>query len=446
MASSPITRARPVLQLAEPRLRPWLPGLVRAAGGIYMRGVLKYDSIVLAHPERFVDAFGRFMSGRTRLLVAFRHPYGDEPQTLAWATVALAGAAAGKAGTKLPERPHVFFIHGYEVPLWGGPLVRWILPRSGSVPIHHAKLDSAGLARVRALVLDGEHPVALAPEGQTCYHSEIVDRLEKGVARLALWCAGDLAGRGRAESVEILPVSFFTTYLDPGGRKLARLLSGLERRLGLAERGVSDPCARVGALTEAVIAAAEKFYDLPGSSAPLRARLELTLDAALTEGERMLGLPPPGGDPSGSNGRIERVYRIRQRAWDAIYRDGLAGETPLGRALADRRAGEAFYASRHMEWVDLMYYFDPSYAAPGKPRDRLFETAINLADAASRLACGNISDRPDPFRKRCRVLAGEPIAVVPVRGGPAAGKAAADGIMEKLRESYEKSILEKDEQ
>jgi hypothetical protein len=129
-----------------------------------------------------------------------------------------------------------------------------------------------------------------------------------------------------------------------------------------------------------------------------------------------IGNRGPGGKTVGVD-TIRRVYSIRQEGWDRIYPDGdLDRMKPLERELADRRAGEAWYAMRHMETVDFAFYLDSDYieersGEDGPSFDRLVECAYSLADLASRLVGGDISDRPEVLRKRAVVLAAEPIDV-----------------------------------
>jgi hypothetical protein len=133
------------------------------------------------------------------------------------------------------------------------------------------------------------------------------------------------------------------------------------------------------------------------------------LQEALRRGEAMLGLPAAGD-------MITRVYAIRHEGWNRIYpeRDP-ASLPPLQRELAHRRAGEAWYAMRHMELVDLGFYLDAAYledglSGGGSPSvGRLAETAFNLVDLASRLTGGDFSHRPHALDKRVVLVAEPPL-------------------------------------
>jgi len=426
---------------------------------------LRIKSIEFRRPELLVDAWRQFQEGRTRLLIAFRHAYGDEPQLLSYVFDAVLRPAARRLGAALPRVPRARFVHGYEVPLWSGALTRWILPRSGAMPVYHAKVDRRSLERMRAALRDGPYPLALAPEGQISYRSEALPRIEEGAVRLGVWCAAELAAAGRPERVHVLPLSVHYRYDEADAPKLEALVSEVEASCdgqdgqGRAaagrgptdsrrRRGVAGPgwkaalAARIEAVELRLIAAAEGYYGIrPPEGASRDARLEALLEEALRRAEAAFGLVPEGD-------RIARVYRIRQEGWDRIYPEvDLRALPPLERRLADRRAGEAWYVMRHMELVDLGHYLDSTYLAgrngDGPPFDRLVEAAYSAADLASRLVGGNISHRPSALAKRAVIAASPAIdvgALTAARGGDR--RAASRAALAELERAYVQEIKE----
>lgn len=142
---------------------------------------------------------------------------------------------------------------------------------------------------------------------------------------------------------------------------------------------------RLRDLDRALLAAAEAYYGLePAGGASRDRRHSTLLEEALRRAEAMLG-----NDPNGLS--------------------------PRARAVADRRAGEAWHAMRHMELVDLGYYLDAANLEEGLVEGRapsvgrLSETLHNLYDFSTRLAGGNISDRPRLLRRRLVLAVGEPL-------------------------------------
>ena len=162
--AKPVTIAYPDVGLREPSISPWALGMARSILGAYLRLALGFERVELRGGDELARAFAGALSGERRLILAFRHPYGDEPQLLSWAFLRGVEREASRAGVRLPARPHAVFVHGYEVPRWGGALIRWLLPRVGAMPVHHSKMDSAGMARIRAAIEDGPYPLALSPE------------------------------------------------------------------------------------------------------------------------------------------------------------------------------------------------------------------------------------------------------------------------------------------
>lgn len=458
-------------ELPEPKVSLRVLAALRALAGPYGRMGLKLDGIEFRHADRLLKALADFREGRSRLIIAFRHPYGDEPQVLSLALSSALAKEARRLGAPDPGQVHVRFVHGYEVPMWSGPLVRWILPRFGAMPVYHARLDHASMERIRSVLRDDTYPLALAPEGQSSYRSETVPRLERGTARLAFWCAGELRKLGRRERVEILPISVNCRFRESDIGALERLVSLVEADCGLVDRpSAAAPGAgeglenrkralaeRLVVLDERLVSMAEFFYfgamHRPGpASADRDARLKALMLEALKRGESAMGLKAQGD-------LIERVYRIRQEGWDRIYpEEDASGYPPLGKRLADRKAGEAWYAMRHMEFVDLCYYLDSAYLrtadgpAPsqgsGPSFGRIVEAAYSAADLASRLSGGDITGRPNALRRSVVLTVGSPIELGSrydeyVKDKKGAVEAATDELEREYITSIEEFINER---
>ena len=507
----PISEAQERHRLAPSRISRPVLALTRLLSPLYARFVLHYVCFDTSGLPPLLDAMRSFQAGRTRLILAFRHPYGNEPQLLHHVLDSLLPRFAKKRGLPLQRRPHPRFVHGYEVALWGDALIRWLLPRTGAVPIHHLQADPAGMKAIRSILLDDPSPLALAPEGQVSYRSATVPRLEPGTARMAFWCVKDLERAGRPEHAVILPVTILHEYRQRDAARLVALVRRLEVQCGLTNADVAPiteasghPASkpptsfegrqpadnpgfakairnRLVALESRVLAMAETHYavirDPSASSAPTsgsptsgdptggeeitdlhlrherpagadggagadataavdpvacerairQRRWDALMETALETGERLLGMTPhhPQQEPQPTETtreaileeRIARVYRIRREGWERIFpRHPIEGLSRFERAMKHRQAGEAWYAMRHMEFVDLMEYLDPDYLdaeniPDGPSYNRLVETALNLYDLVQRLSGGNFTNRIQPFPMKAVVLAGNPVDV-----------------------------------
>jgi 1-acyl-sn-glycerol-3-phosphate acyltransferase len=420
----PVVRALPAIDTAEPRIVPWLIFLVRFICRPYLAGFIGNARIYLDENAAnfLIPAMERALSRKSRCIVAFRHQNGWEPQVLIWFTLYRLAKLAGKRGFRFTLPPRLLFVHGYELFRWGGLLARFMLPRFGAMPIHHVKLDSAGLKRIYRCLREGPYPLAIAPEGQVSYTLAEDIRVEPGTVRIALTVAeqllacsgtdGTQAAQEDCPAVEILPVSLYPEY---GGKALIaaeRLLRRVESICGISDalstpgtaafdspRFDSSPLQlspsqlsllieRFLRCREIILALNEKRYglvcgreDVTQDGQDFGARLDAVIEAALQSAAAILRIDTPPGDT------INRLYTIRQICWDRICPEkiDLADLPALERAVLDLRAGEAWHAARHMELADFSFYFHKS---PGESTASIVEYAQNLYDFANRTMGG----------------------------------------------------------
>ncbi|HWR11290.1 MAG TPA: hypothetical protein VN445_05690 [Rectinemataceae bacterium] len=443
---APIGGARAIQFLTKPLVRPGVIAFFRLISPFYLRALLGFRSVDLRHAERFVNAYKDFYDKKTRLIIAFRHPYGDEAQLMAYVIGKMIGVEAKKRGIVLARKPHAYFVHGYEVPLWAGAFERWLLPRVGAIPIYHTKFDTGSIKQIRSLMKDGDHPLALAPEGQVSYSSDLLPRLESGTSRICAWCAADLARESRQENVVILPISIHHRWGADSAGDLDCLIETIEKECGIASPTKASRFCRLSAAAEAILATAEDHYarfyaaPLPRPGNPSRdERLRDLCEAALSTAEQAFHLRPDGDT-------IRRVYKIRQAGWDRIFREDIPDPEALPglrKALADRVAGEAWYVSRHMELVDLAFYLDFERLKEDDPLERFIETAQNYYDFLSRLKGGNITNRIGIKGKEAIVIAGESISATERLSAFGHNrKAAIESLDEDLKREFIRCIEE----
>jgi 1-acyl-sn-glycerol-3-phosphate acyltransferase len=350
------------------------------------------SKITLRGGEHIFDAYKRALDGESRCLIAFRHAYGWEPQLLVWYILFKLRSEAKKHGVRFPQRPHAFFIYGYEVVRWGGLAARMVMPGIGAMPIHHTKIDSAGMARILKAIFDGPYPLALAPEGQVSYTAESVPRLEQGVVRIGFQAAERFVKEEKNVPVEILPISVHARFGKGGQRSLDKLLTKIEKYTGFYrtdEEGLLPE--RLGRIREFILKQNENRYSLnpePGMS--FNERVEGIMEAALVRAEEILGIDASKGDI------VERVYHIRQICWDLMIIPGISSFkdlSPLEHSLVDLHCGEAWYASRHMELVDFIWYFRAPIPEENAPIHVKIEYVQNLWDFANRTMGGAYTKR-----------------------------------------------------
>lgn len=419
LSAEPILKACTRHPLAPSKISAQFVWIGRLLIPAYLRIVLFFRKIVIRNPELILEAVRDFQEKRTRLIVAFRHPYGDEPQLLFHVFENLIPRYAKKMKNPLNHRPNLRLVHDYAVPLWGGAFIRFILPRAGAIPVYHIKFDPASLKMIRNTLRDGSSPLGLAPEGQISYHSETLPRIELGTIRMGFWCASDIEKADRPEKVLVLPLSVHYQY---DLRDMKKIISALERIETLCGIGpvpdqpsadtLSSLPPRIEGIECHLLDIVEQYYiknygyqvqkmSSPDGSEPAerKRRWNALMPVALDVAEHMLGIDPKDDDI------VQRMYRVRLEGWGLIYPErSLDMLSPLEAGLAHRRAGEAWFAMRHMELVDLMSYHDVDYLmgenASAPSFDRIVETVFNLEDLVNRLLGGNISNRPNVIRKK----------------------------------------------
>ncbi|MDR3131243.1 MAG: acyltransferase [Treponema sp.] len=409
----PIARAYPDIRAPESKISGILIFAIHFAARLYLAFFTGAAKIRLETQSMFIHAFRRALAGESRCIVAFRHPYGFEPQVLAWFVLYRLRKTAARRGIRLPASPRIRFVYGYEVLRWGGPAARIVMPRLGALPIHHSKLDSKGLAGIYAAVTEGVYPVGIAPEGQVSYNAWGTPRLEPGIIRIGLGAAEQLKNTGKPLPVEILPVSISLGY----GRKAARTMDGLLRRVekicGLDKRprGQSALADRFLDCREIIMRLNETRYGIvsdPGL--PWEDRTAILLRAALDYCAGILGVKGNSEDD-----HFNRMYYLRQLCWDRIFvpgkEPGEKKEMELERAVGDLRAGEAWYAARHMELADFTWYFRGQPPGEDASLGRKIEYVQNLWDFANRTMGGAYAGRVNIHPRSVTIQAAQTISL-----------------------------------
>jgi len=398
----PIIKAFPDIKVNEPRISKFVVFLIRLLARLYLFLFFGVARTVLLGEKHLFKAFERALSGKSRCIIAFRHPNGGEPQLLTWFFLFKLRRLASKAGVRFARWPHAVFVYGYEVVRWGGWVARFIMPNVGAMPIHHSKMDSMGMARIYTAIVNGPYPVALAPEGQVSYTADAIPRLEPGVIRIGFQAAKQLAAKGLDCPLEILPVSVHFRFGSWGNFTLELLLKKIEKICGLSGKGRKKRLftERVQQCRDHILDVVEKRYqiisDITVTSASFEERLGRVINIALETSERMLGVKAEGDF-------FARMYRVRQICWDRIFIpgvDNLDDMSAVERSSADLNAGEAWYIARHMEMVDFSWYFRIPLPTEEMVIHKKIEYVQNLWDFASRSMGGAFKDRINIFPRK----------------------------------------------
>ncbi|MGB3297074.1 MAG: 1-acyl-sn-glycerol-3-phosphate acyltransferase [Phormidesmis sp.] len=416
-------RAQPALNFIPPRYSAGLRQVLQP----FMPAVTAWKTDIAEVETHNVEALAKlyheFKLGKTRILLAFRHPSPTDPYALSHLLWKDLPSTARQMGLKIGTT-HSHFIYDRGIPLWAGSYLGWVFSRLGGIPIQRGKLDLTALKSARRLLLDGRFPLAAAPEGGNNSHNEIISPLEPGISQLAFWCAEDIEAAGRSESVVILPIGIQYQYLTPPWTQLENLIGQLEIDNGIGGHDVELPSQQVDLykrlyqLAEHLLTLMESYYrefygvsfsslgcktDFAEPNDHLSERLQRLMDEALQVAEQYFKVRAKGSV-------IDRCRKLEQAGWDRIFREDAMSLSAVERGLADRVAAEANLRMWHMRLVESFVAVTGCYVKEHPSADRFAETALLLRDMVAKIK-GEKVLRSRLGKQRAIVTVGEPIEV-----------------------------------
>lgn len=462
-----VRHVQPPLKFVPAAYSPWVMKAVHWMLPVFMRVRLRswlpagISRIEVSGVDYLVDLYQQFESGKARFLMAPRHVEVDDPLSGLYLCSRAVARAAREKGVKLKQPIHIHFIYERGMTIWAGKVVGWLLSHIGGTPIRRGrKPDWVGLKAARRLMIEGDMPLVVAPEGATNGHSERIGPLEPGVAQLGFWCAEDLQKANRTETVYIVPVGIQYRYETSNWPKLAALLTKLEQQSGLDSELASSTAKncqkRILRLGEHLIETMEGFYsrcyhqkfehssdDSTASKTNAEActeRLHCLLDRALSVSEAFFNL-------KGRGSFVDRCRQIEEASWNVIYREDLPELerlSPLEKGLADWAAQEASLRELHMRIVESFVAVDGHYLRENPSFERCAETTLLMSDMLARLDGDKLPGRPRLGLRRIQMTVQPPIEVSSrlsdYQTSKRAGRQAVNALTADLRQSLEETI------
>lgn len=446
---NPITQVQPPLEFVPPDFNPPVWKIGQLILPHWMRWRVGITDFQVENAEQLVEVYQQFQAGKVRFLLAFRHPSPDDPFCLMRLLMDELPQVARQMGATLRPPTHTHFIYDRGIPLWAGKFVGWLFSQLGGIPVRRGKIDLVSLRSVRDLFVNGQFPLAAAPEGGTNGHSELVSPLEPGIAQFGFWCAEDLRKADRSEEVLIVPLGIQYRFVEAPWRSLEQLLlalevdSGIHQTADVPSLGLQnglEPTSeqqtilyqRLLGLGEHLLSLMEQFYNtfyhqslnrhqtapidvaaIPGDLSPaddnqLATRLQALLNSALTVAEDFFNIPPKGTV-------TDRCRRLEQAGWDRIFREDLKPIeqlAPIEKGLADRIAEEADLRIWHMRLVESFVSVTGHYVKEKPTAERFAETLLLLEDMVTRLKGKSPTETTPKLGARAvQLVVGTPISV-----------------------------------
>lgn len=415
---NPITNIQPTLDFIPPNFNPLVLKICQLGIPFWIQWKTPLVDIKGEKIEQLVNLYQQFQEGKIRFLLAFRHPNTDDPYCMSQLLWRFVPETAKQQGIVLSDPIHAHFMYDRGIPLWAGKSVSWLFPKIGGTPIFRGKVDRLGLRSARDLFINGQFPLAAAPEGATNGHNQSISPLEPGISQLGFWCVEDLKKADRTEEVYLVPIGIQYFYIQDNWVDLEKVISQLEKDCNLPpgseELTTQSLYGRLIRLGNHLLDLMENFYRQfyyrqipPDETLDFSDRLKRLLEMALTVAEEYFNLKPTGDLSS-------RCRRLEQAGWDCIYRYNLKGNenwSAVELGLADRVAIEASLRMWHMRLVESFVAVTGRYIRENPTFDRFAETTLIVWTMVNRLKGGNPTKRPYLGKKRAKLTVGEPLSV-----------------------------------
>lgn len=409
-----MNNVQPSLEFIPPAFNPLVWQGSRSLLPFWLRYSQGVAEVRVDNAEKLIELYCQFNQGKTRFLLAFRHPSPVDPPCVSQLLWNLLPKIAKQSGKPLNFPVHAHFIYDRGIPLWAGKHVEWLLPQLGATSIRRGTLDRQGLRSIRDLFVTGQFPLAAAPEGATNGHNEIISPLEPGIAQFGFWCQEDLQKAQIDAEVAIAPLGIRYHFFEAPWQSLEQVLSKLEIDSGLREKPTASMGLVNGAtltqkqeklfygrlyqLSEHLLSLMEEFYSkyyrqtIAPEHEDLPSRLQALLNAALSVTEQALAVK--------ANGNLsDRCRRVEQAGWDRIYRQDipeLEKLTPVAKGLANLVASEAELRLWHMRLVENLVSVTGHYVVEKPTVERFADTILLLWKIISRLK-GQSNNAKPPF-------------------------------------------------
>jgi len=415
--ATPLDRVQPPLRHFPTQFKGWLLAIIRFLLPHWLRWRCHLVKIETRQIEHLIELTQKVQAGKARYLLAFRHPGIDDQFVMLQLYSHLLPQAAAKQGIKFDSHPHSYFVYDRGIALWGGKIVELLFPNLGGISIFRGKLDREAMRTIRKLLIDGDFPVAIAPEGGTNHHNEMIGQIEPGVAQFGFWGVEDMAKSDRQEQIYILPVGIQYQYVGNNWAEIDQLLIKLEQECGINKPPIqpSDRYQRLYDLglhlVDSVGEHYRKFYrqytpENPVTEGTLGERIQSLLDHILRVSESYFDIKPKGTN-------MDRCRRLEQAIWDRVFREDieLAKLSPIEKSYADQLAREAAASDWHMRIAESLRAITGEYVAERPSPTRFAEMLMMTWAAIQRAKSEPYSRSPFLGDRHCVITIGEPICV-----------------------------------
>ena len=117
-----MTQAQPSLEFISPAYSPFIWRLAKGITPFWLRYSQNITKVEIDRASELIDLYQQFQQGKTRFMLAFRHPTVIDPPCIAQLLWNQLPKMERSREVNLRSPVHVHFIYDRGIPLWAGDL------------------------------------------------------------------------------------------------------------------------------------------------------------------------------------------------------------------------------------------------------------------------------------------------------------------------------------
>ncbi|MBE9048360.1 1-acyl-sn-glycerol-3-phosphate acyltransferase, partial [Pleurocapsales cyanobacterium LEGE 10410] len=120
-----MTQAQPSLEFIPPAYNPLVWNVAKRIIPFWLKYNNHIVDVEIDRASELIDLYHQFQQGKTRFMLAFRHPTIADPPCIAQLLWNKLPQLARQQGVSLKSPVHAHFIYDRGIPLWAGDKVGW---------------------------------------------------------------------------------------------------------------------------------------------------------------------------------------------------------------------------------------------------------------------------------------------------------------------------------
>ena len=274
-------------------------------------------------------------------------------------------------------------------------ITAFLLRRGGVFSVYREGIDRKALSAAIDILISGDRPLVIFPEGVISRHNEILNPIQEGIEFIAKNALKKKVKLDENAKVLIFPVTIKYVFQGDLIQSTSKILKDIEKRLSWREQSHLEIKDRIMKIGDALLSLKEVEYLGEAQKGSLAERTSTLANFILTPIEEEWLKEKP------SNGIVARVKKLRIAILPGLV-EGDLSESEIKRRW---RLLEDLY------FAQVLHCFPPNYVKDSPTVDRMLETIEKFEEA--------LSDKTTIHRSRKAVIKfSDPIELTPSNADP----------------------------